>query len=92
MLMLSLSFDSVNRAARISAVADGGHISASQDVIEIIQDVVMEHKPGPSSLDSDNGEEVSFVFLACSCNLRELNPFLCFDHKGGRRGGIPRSS
>jgi class 3 adenylate cyclase len=72
---------SVNRAARISAVADGGHISASQDVVDILQDVVMEHKPSPSSLDSDNGEEVSlpsfsvrktaeltssFVLLLCS--------------------------
>ncbi|GAA5935233.1 uncharacterized protein JCM15063_000976 [Sporobolomyces koalae] len=47
----------VNRAARISAVAEGGHISASQDVVDIIQNVVMDHKPGPSSLDSDNGEE-----------------------------------
>ncbi|GAA6007071.1 uncharacterized protein JCM10292_003450 [Rhodotorula paludigena] len=47
----------VNRAARISAVAEGGQISASQDVIDIIQDVVMQQKPGPSSLDSDDGEE-----------------------------------
>ncbi|GAA6006965.1 hypothetical protein JCM11491_001457 [Sporobolomyces phaffii] len=47
----------VNRAARISAVADGGHISASQDVVEILQDVVMDHKPAPSSLDSDDGKE-----------------------------------
>ncbi|BGP17000.1 hypothetical protein JCM10213_006694 [Rhodosporidiobolus nylandii] len=47
----------VNRAARISAVAEGGQISASQDVIDIIQDVVMNQKQGPSSLDSDDGEE-----------------------------------
>ncbi|GAA5924129.1 hypothetical protein JCM3775_005601 [Rhodotorula graminis] len=47
----------VNRAARISAVAEGGQISASQDVVEIIQDVVMQQKPGPSSLDSDDGED-----------------------------------
>ncbi|BGP40831.1 cysteinyl-tRNA synthetase [Rhodotorula kratochvilovae] len=47
----------VNRAARISAVADGGQISASQDVVEILQDVVMQQKPGPSSLDSDDGED-----------------------------------
>ncbi|KAK4700749.1 hypothetical protein P7C70_g5496, partial [Phenoliferia sp. Uapishka_3] len=47
----------VNRSSRISAVAEGGQISASQDVVEIIQDVVMEHKPAPSSLDSDSGEE-----------------------------------
>ncbi|GAA5867065.1 hypothetical protein JCM8547_008429 [Rhodosporidiobolus lusitaniae] len=47
----------VNRAARISAVAEGGQISASQDVIDIIQDVVMNQKLGPSSLDSDDGEE-----------------------------------
>ncbi|GAA5975300.1 hypothetical protein JCM11641_005929 [Rhodosporidiobolus odoratus] len=47
----------VNRAARISAVAEGGQISASQDVVEIIQDVVMQQKQGPSSLDSDDGEE-----------------------------------
>ena len=63
MLMMRSLLLSVNRAARISAVADGGHISASQDVIDIIQDVVMEHKPGPSSLDSDNGEEVCLIFL-----------------------------
>ncbi|BGP32802.1 cysteinyl-tRNA synthetase [Rhodotorula toruloides] len=48
----------VNRAARISAVAEGGQISASQDVIDIIQDVVMQQKPGLSSLDSDDGEDV----------------------------------
>jgi len=47
----------VNRAARISAVAEGGQISASQDVVEILQDVVMQQKPGPSSLDSDDGED-----------------------------------
>ncbi|GAA5891803.1 hypothetical protein JCM6882_006212, partial [Rhodosporidiobolus microsporus] len=47
----------VNRAARISAVAEGGQISASQDVVDIIQDVVMQQKQGPSSLDSDDGEE-----------------------------------
>ena len=47
----------VNRSARIGAVAEGGQISASQDVIDIIQDVVMESKPEPSSLDSDAGEE-----------------------------------
>ncbi|GAA6009282.1 hypothetical protein JCM10207_004334 [Rhodosporidiobolus poonsookiae] len=47
----------VNRAARISAVAEGGQISASQDVIDIIQDVVMQQRQGPSSLDSDDGEE-----------------------------------
>ncbi|GAA5928494.1 hypothetical protein JCM1841_003674 [Sporobolomyces salmonicolor] len=47
----------VNRASRISAVAEGGQISASQDVIEIIQDVVMEHKTGPSSIGSDDEEE-----------------------------------
>ncbi|KAL8280844.1 hypothetical protein RQP46_006848 [Phenoliferia psychrophenolica] len=47
----------VNRSARISAVAEGGQISASQDVVDILQDVVMEHKPAPSSLDSDSGEE-----------------------------------
>ncbi|GAA5861120.1 hypothetical protein JCM1840_003087 [Sporobolomyces johnsonii] len=47
----------VNRASRISAVAEGGQISASQDVVDIIQDVVMEHKAGPSSLGSDDEEE-----------------------------------
>ncbi|SCV70117.1 BQ2448_1511 [Microbotryum intermedium] len=45
----------VNRAARIASIAEGGQISASQDVIDIIQDVVMEMKPEPSSLDSDSG-------------------------------------
>ena len=53
----------VNRSARISAVAEGGQISASQDVVEIIQDVVMEHKPAPSSLDSDSGEEEEEEYL-----------------------------
>ncbi|KAM0746823.1 L domain-like protein [Meredithblackwellia eburnea MCA 4105] len=47
----------VNRSSRISAVAEGGQISASQDVVDIIQEVVMDHKPAPSSLDSDSGEE-----------------------------------
>ncbi|GAA5988222.1 hypothetical protein JCM10908_002119 [Rhodotorula pacifica] len=49
----------VNRAARISAVADGGQISASQDVIEIIQDVVMQQqKPATDEFaDLDAPEE-----------------------------------
>ncbi|KAM0789498.1 hypothetical protein ACM66B_000317 [Microbotryomycetes sp. NB124-2] len=47
----------VNRSARIAAVAEGGQISCSQDVIDIIQDVVMESKPEPSSLDGDSEEE-----------------------------------
>jgi len=46
----------VNRAARVSAVAEGGQVTASQDVIDILQEVVLEHKPAPSSLDSDSGE------------------------------------
>lgn len=47
----------VNRASRISAVAEGGQISASQDVVHIIEDIVMERKAGPASLDSDNEDE-----------------------------------
>lgn len=47
----------VNRASRISAVAEGGQISASQDVVDIIEDAVMERTTRPSSLDSDNGED-----------------------------------
>lgn len=48
----------VNRSARISGVADGGQISASQEVFDIIERVVMDHKPPPSSLDSDSsGDE-----------------------------------
>lgn len=47
----------VNRSARISAVAEGGQISASQDVIDIIQDVVMDSRPERGSLDSDSSEE-----------------------------------
>ncbi|KAK4054214.1 cysteinyl-tRNA synthetase [Microbotryomycetes sp. JL201] len=47
----------VNRSARIAAVAEGGQISCSQDVIDIIQDVVMESKPEPSSLTGDSEEE-----------------------------------
>ncbi|KAK4054665.1 cysteinyl-tRNA synthetase [Microbotryomycetes sp. JL221] len=58
----------VNRSARIAAVAEGGQISCSQDVIDIIQvgsflnfskirkDVVMESKPEPSSLDGSDDE------------------------------------
>lgn len=46
----------VNRSSRISAVAEGGQISASQDVVDIIQDVVMKHKQKASSLDSDSDE------------------------------------
>lgn len=53
----------VNRSARISAVAEGGQISASQDVIDIIQEVVMESKPEASSSDSDAGEEEEEVWL-----------------------------
>ena len=45
----------VNRSSRISAVADGGQICVSQDVIDIIQEVVMERrKPAPSE---DTGDE-----------------------------------
>ena len=56
-LSLALS-NSVNRAARISAVADGGQISASQTVIDIIKDVVVEQKPEHTfSFDSDSEEE-----------------------------------
>ncbi|KAI5474923.1 adenylate cyclase [Pseudohyphozyma bogoriensis] len=47
----------VNRSARISAVAEGGQISCSQDVVDIIHEVVMERKPAPSSLDSDSGSD-----------------------------------
>lgn len=52
----------VNRAARIAAVAEGGQISASQDVIDIIQDVVMQQKPATNELeDLDASEDTESV-------------------------------
>ena len=47
----------VNRSSRISAVAEGGQISASQDVIDIIQEVVVDHRVDPVSEKGDSGEE-----------------------------------
>lgn len=47
----------VNRSARISAVAEGGQISASQDVIDIIQEVVVDHRVDPLLDKGESGEE-----------------------------------
>lgn len=45
----------VNRSARISAVAEGGQVCASQDVIDLIREVVVEAAVERKSIEEDSG-------------------------------------